>query len=143
MKFVFPIVWIGGFALTTAGMFLEAMRDQQSAPLPPEMKWGFLGATLMGTMIIWWWCIRLKRVSLSGDSLVISNYVREITVPLHELRDVTENRWVNIHPVTLHFRSDTDFGQSVMFMPKARWFAFFSSHPIVGELRVAANLLPE
>ena len=70
----------------------------------------------------------------------MSNYRKEISVPLSEISDVTENRWVNMHPVTIHFRRDTAFGQRVMFMPAVRPFAFFSSHPVVAELkRLAGN----
>ena len=62
--------------------------------------------------------MRLKRVAISGHSLAISNYLATIQVPLREVARVTENRWINIHPVTLHFRKPTAFGTSVVFMPK-------------------------
>ena len=34
----------------------------------------------------------------------------------------------------------TEFGDRIVFMPKIRWFAFFSSHPVVGELRRLAGM---
>jgi len=42
--------------------------------------------------------------------------------------------------VTLSFCRETDFGKSVVFMPRMRWFSFLSSHPVVDELRAAAGL---
>jgi hypothetical protein len=32
---------------------------------------------------------------------------------------------------------ETDFGSQIVFMPKVRWFAFFSSHPVVADIRNA------
>jgi hypothetical protein len=155
MKFVFPLVWLSGFATGTTAMFLtdaQATRDNldstgapqsRAQPPPPEMKWGFLAMTLAGAAFLYWGCMRLKRVAISGDSLVISNYLTTIQVPLSELDRVTENRWINIHPVTLHFRRPTAFGTRVVFMPKVRWLGlFFSSHPVVDDIRAAVAMKP-
>ena len=38
---------------------------------------------------------------LDGGALRISNYRREDRVPLARVAAVTENRWVNIRPVTV------------------------------------------
>ena len=142
MKVVVPVLWIGGFAVGTTAMFLASqwLHDSAGHPPPSEMKWIFLFVTLAGSAYIYWYCVRLKRVSIEGSSLVISNYLKEIVVPLRELESVSENRWINIHPVTLSFRRETDFGRRVMFMPCLRWFSFLSSHPVVDELRTAAGL---
>jgi len=139
MKFVFPVVWIGGFAAATLSLFLSPHSWTGTGGGLPEasMKWFFLFATLVGTIFIWWACVRLKRVRMDGEALYISNYSTEIVVPLANVAEVTENRWVNSHPVTIHFHSDTGFGSHVMFMPKIRWFAFWSSHPVVEQIRLA------
>jgi hypothetical protein len=137
MKVIFPIGWIGMFAAFTVAMFLGGVgfTDQNGNSPDPGMKWQFLFATIAGGAFIYWGCIRLKRVSLEGQVLYVSNYRQEIAVPLREISEITENRWINIHPVTIHFHHETEFGESVVFMPKVRWFAFLSSHPIVAELR--------
>jgi hypothetical protein len=56
-------------------------------------------------------------------------------VPINFIESVTENRWINVHPVTVHFRGDTEFGRTITFMPKSRLMFFWSSHPVVGELK--------
>ena len=84
-------------------------------------------------------CLALKRVALSEDALHISNHRREIVVPLRDVERVTENRWESIHPVTIHLRSDTEFGSRIVFMPHRRWFAWWTSHPVVAELREAVE----
>ncbi|MBI1748653.1 MAG: hypothetical protein HYR55_19010 [Acidobacteria bacterium] len=140
MKVIFPVIWIGGFTIGTLLLFSQAQgfTDEAGNPPPPGVKWTFLFATLAGGALIYWSCIRLKRVALDDQVLYISNFRQEIVVPLRDIEEVTENRWINIHPVTVHFCRETDFGSSIVFMPKVRWFAFFSSHPIVAELRAAS-----
>jgi len=81
----------------------------------------------------------LKKVSIAADSLIISNYRREIAVPLGEIERITENRWLNYRPVTIHLRHDAGFGRTITFMPKVRPFLLWRSHPIVAELRALAN----
>lgn len=136
MKFVSPVVWIGGFGFGTALLFRpsDAFGDR---PPPPDLKWIFLAGLIAGTVLIYWCGVRLMRVVMTDSALRISNYRREIVVPLSDVDEVTENRWVNVHPVTVQFIRRTDFGHRVVFMPKRRPFALFSSHPIVAELRAA------
>ena len=138
MKFVIPVVWIGGFGFGTAMLFrpVDAFGGR---PPPPDMKWLFLAVLVVGSIFMYWWCGRLMRVVMTDMELRISNYRREIVVPLSDVEEVTENRWVNIHPVTVQFVRRTDFGHRVVFMPKSRPFALFSSHPIVAELRAAVE----
>ena len=141
MKFVFPVVWIAGFAIATLTLFLSpsSWRDTDGGPPDAQVKWFFLFATLVGTAFIWWACVRLKRVRMDARALYISNFSTEIVVPLANVAEVTENRWVNSHPVTIRFHSYTEFGSQVTFMPKIRWFAFWSSHPVVEEIRRAVD----
>jgi hypothetical protein len=138
MKFVLPVIWIGGFAFGTATLFQAGDRFGHGPP-PPETKWVFLASLLVGSIAIYWWGVRLLRVVMTDRELRISNYRREIVVPLSDIDQVTENRWVNVHPVTVHFVRRTDFGHRIVFMPKVRPFALFSSHPIVAELRAASE----
>jgi hypothetical protein len=139
-KVVLPVLWIGGFAIATIVFFLGAgdFRDAAGNPPSSDAKWTFLLVTLVGGSFIYWQCVRLKRVALDDKVLFISNYAKEVPVPLRDIEDVTENRWLNTHPVTIHFHRDTEFGSSIVFMPKVRWFAFFSPHPVVAELHAAA-----
>jgi hypothetical protein len=133
MKFVFPIVWIGLFTSGTVTLLAASNFDPDAAFL----KWLFPAVTVVGTVFLWWACMRLKRVRMDNHVLYISNYVSEIVVPLRDVAEVTENRWVNIHPVTIRFRRETDFGSQIVFMPTQRWFAFWSSHPVVDKIRDA------
>ncbi|MEO6690024.1 MAG: hypothetical protein ABIS07_01510 [Dokdonella sp.] len=137
MKFVFPAIWISMFGAATLALWSGSMQARNGQNLPMEMKWVFLFGWIAGSAMILWFCAPLKRVRMDGAILHVSNYLREIAVPLTSIDRVAENRWINIHPVTIHFRRTTEFGDAIRFMPTARMFGFFSAHPVVAELEQA------
>ena len=134
MKVIFPGLWIPLFGMGPLMMFLGTFEGQDPPP-----KWTFLFAWLAGSAFICWSCIRLKEVSVDEDFLYVSNYLKEVAIPLSEIQDVTENVWVNIHPVTIHLKSPSEFGDKIVFMPTVRFFTLFSSHPVVTELKELAK----
>lgn len=73
---------------------------------------------------------KYKKVTVDGDSLRVSNYTSEISIPLSEIVDVTERR-LRGHPVTIHLKTSTKFGQAISFLAKSR--------SIAGELRQMAE----
>jgi len=137
IKVILPVVWVGVFAAATVFLFAAGATTGSAAAPDPGLPWTFLLVTLLGTALFAWTCIPLKRVELDDSALYISNYRTDIMVLLRDVERVTENRWINSHPVAIHFLHDTEFGTRIVFMPRRRWFAFFSSHPIVAELRAA------
>src|ERR1700749_941083 len=134
MKVIFPALWISLFGFGTLTMFVGGFQGADAS-----LKWIFLFAWVAGSAFIYWSCIRLKEVSADDNFLYVSNYLKEISIPLSEVYDVTENVWINIHPVTIHLKSPSEFGAKIVFMPEARFFAFFSSHPVVDELKELAR----
>ena len=132
MKFVVPVLWTLAFGGVVVMLWSE--RAGRS-PVPIEWKWMVLLIWFVGGLLIWRNCARLKRVQLDGGTLLVSDYRTTIRVPARDIEEVTENRWISMHPVTLHFRRPTEFGNEVVFMPKVRPFGFVSSHPVVAELR--------
>ncbi len=134
MKFIFPAVWIGVFALVTLGLLLHPARSPES-----EAKWILLLVALVGGTFIYLFCVRLKRVVLDARALRVSNYREELTIPLQDVERVSEFRWVNIHPVTIHLVRPSEFGDRIVFMPKFRMFSWASTHPVVDELREAVS----
>jgi hypothetical protein len=127
-KIVFPVLWIVGFGTVT--LFLRC---------PTATKVPFLAVWMLGSVLIYQWCVRLKRVSIDDSFLYVSNYLREVRVPLRDVVAVGENRWVNSHPVTITLRSVTEFGDRIVFMPKVRPFGLWSSHPVVAAIREAVD----
>ena len=91
-KFVFPTMWIGMFALGTLLMFVAPDSFEGDGDLR-EMRWLFLGATLVGTTFIYWACMRVKRVSLANREFVISDYRQTIRVPIRDVRESIVDRY--------------------------------------------------
>lgn len=141
VKFVLPIFWVAVFGLMTLTMFLspDTWRDDRGAPMDPSFRWFFFGGLIVGGAYLKWLCGPLKRVRMDDRSLYVSNYRDAIVIPLADVAEVTENRWWKHHPVTIHLHRETEFGTRIVFMPKVRWFAFWSSHPVVAEIRAAVD----
>jgi hypothetical protein len=139
-KYIFPALWIGGFASGTCVMWFQSLVNRAADPEIASMRWIFLLATIVGSTVIIWSSRRLKKVSMDGQFLYVSDFSNEIQVPLSAISKVTENRWDNSHPVTIYFSQPTDFGQKITFMPTIRMFGFWSSHPVVDKIRSAANI---
>jgi hypothetical protein len=140
MKVVLPIVWIAGFVTATVLLFTASdLSDSNDIPPSLQLKWFLLAATMVGGFCWYWWGIRLKRVDVDDQWLYVSNYLREIQVALRDIEEVSENRWVNIRPITVSFRRDTEFGPRIVFMPRVRWWGFWQAHPAVRELEDAAQ----
>ena len=136
VKFVFPWIWILLFGMGTFSLWTVPHPN-----MPAEIPWIFLAAWLVGLVFTLWICADLKRVRMDQDTLYISNFRREIAVPLSEIDSVTENRWIRSHPVKIWFRHPTEFGDKVTFMPTVRMFEFtWAPHPVVEQLRTAAYM---
>ena len=137
-KFIFPVWWIGWFAFVTAAMFVapNSFTPRGNAQMSvEEARMFFLAATIVGGMGLYWLCMRLKKVTLKENDLVISNFRKVVGVPLQDVERVSGS--VLIHPelVWLHFRRPNGFGSKVVFMGKARFSFGLSVHPIVRELQ--------
>ncbi|HEV8591966.1 MAG TPA: hypothetical protein VGQ55_07665 [Pyrinomonadaceae bacterium] len=134
-KIIFPAIWIPMFGLGAVVMFFTPS-DGKSGSSP---GWFFLLLWIAGSAFIFYFAIRLKEVSVDYGFLYVSNYLKTVKIPLSQIYDVTEIVWINIHPVTIHLRSPSEFGTKIVFMPTMRYFAFFSSHPVVAELKQMAG----
>jgi hypothetical protein len=133
-----PVFWSSGFGLGTIGLWLEAFGGKNNDPALHEMKYIFTAAWAVGTASLWS-CVAFKRVRIDATHLYVSNYLEEISIPFTNVKDVTENRWINIHPVTIHLKNANEFGDRITFMPKSRFFGW-TSHPVVRELKKLAHI---
>jgi hypothetical protein len=133
-KFIFPAFWI-----VFVGVFTITVSLSQGSPT--EMKLFPPTIWILGLVVLWVLAMEfpLRSVRVEGTHLHISNYLREIVVPVASVTKVTENRWVNIHPVTIYFLSETDFGKSIVFMPKVKLMLFWGSHPVVRQIEQMAD----
>jgi hypothetical protein len=85
-----------------------------------------LGAGLVTLTTFWY-----RSVAIRNGHLIVSNYVRETSVPICNIRDVTELR-LRGHPVTVHLKEPSAFGPKFTFLAKSR--------TIVDELKTMAGI---
>jgi hypothetical protein len=137
MKYVFSAFWIIMFGLGTLSIWGDdaAFAEPEHNPFPLPVRWVFLLGWIVGTVLIYALVGRLKRVATDGTTLWISNYLREIEIPLGDVVDISENRWTNPRQVIVRMRYDRGFGERIRFMPRSRWVLPWREHPDVTELR--------
>jgi hypothetical protein len=143
-KFVFPVLWISGFGSGTVLLWVGDLHDKNHVLPSAELKFVFVGAWIVGSTFILWANASLKRVGINGQNLFVSNYFREILIPLNTVTDVKQNRWLNSRPITIHLGDATEFGDRLTFIPKRRIrFLFWRVDPLVQKLKQFAGLAPD
>lgn len=138
-KLILPIVWIGLFGIGAVFVVMGDVRSASHGGPPLIAKWLIPIIWVAVSAFIIKVCGTLKRVAMDDEYLYVSDYLNEIRVPLNAIESVTQNLWINIRPITIRFRTMTDFGQSITFMPKVQFLAW-STYPVVDELRRAAGI---
>lgn len=133
-KIILPGFYIFMMSLITLMMFLGM--DGGSQPPP---KFTFLAMLIAVTVFFYFTVMKFQKVSVDERFLYVSNFLKEIEIPLSEISDVTEIVWIRGHPVTIHLETPTAFGRKITFMPNSQGFKFFRPHPVVAELKALAK----
>jgi hypothetical protein len=134
-KYVFPLAWIvvaGGFNL------LLWFGDRVFAgfgPAPLGMKiTSFL--LLLAPLIFARGLYRLKRVRMADDGLLISDFRRQVFVPFAEIASVSPHDKIDpSQPIEVRFRTPTEFGDVITFVPLTRFGFPPRLDPAVDEFR--------
>ena len=71
-----------------------------------------------------------KRVAVEGDTLYVSNYLKEVHIPLAEVQKVDGPDRTSAREIALTLRRRSEFGGRIRFTPK-----LFEAKEIADELR--------
>jgi hypothetical protein len=82
----------------------------------------------------------LKRVRLTGNTLLISNYLREAPVSLSNVTSVRQRVFPLFGLITVEFAVDTPFGRQVTFIPNRIARQLGEEAAVVQELRAEIAL---
>jgi hypothetical protein len=125
--FILPICLILG--LIRMVLWWRAVGSLNSEP-----PWPFIVViTGFSAWFVWiWW--QIKKVSIFGDKLYVSNYLTEVAIPISEILDVRGMLLSDPQVVTIKLRGESEFGSKIRFLATYRWFGGWSTHPIVKEL---------
>ena len=110
-KVVLPVAWIAGFVLCAASVFFVS-RGKAPDPLLQSLKWAFLLVSLVGAPTLLWFATGLKQVTRDGPDLLVSNYRRELRIPVGEIRHVYQSWAVTPWRVVIDMRSPTELGST-------------------------------
>lgn len=130
-KFALPALLLVWFAGTVWAV---------GAAVPPAVpgivafRWFFAGVGAFVVGLLLWLHAGLKRVTLDGDALLVSNFRDVLRVPLRDVEHVTPSRFTNPESIRLDLVVPCAFGQRITFLPPQRWVRGFSPHPLAAEL---------
>jgi hypothetical protein len=88
----------------------------------------------------WRFYFPLKNVWLGHDHIVVKNFSETISIPLYSIISIKEHKWHNPHRVVIILRSDTRFGQKIVFIPNRNSgdiFQFFKDSGVTQRLKQA------
>jgi hypothetical protein len=121
-------------------MFLHSPTPATPNAVPPsDMRWSFLAITLLGGLFLYWVCGRLKKVTLSGDAVLVSNFFQTARLPLADVIRVSASRLLSPETVWLRLARPSSFGTSIAFIPRRRFTLGLTEHPIAAEIRRSAE----
>jgi hypothetical protein len=131
-KFILPAI----FAIGLINTLLTGNARNLDPTMPPYFV-PVIGLVFLAWSLWLGWPV--KKVSIFGDKLYVSNYRGEIAVPISEIVDVRGNILSDSQRITIYLRNETEFGSKIVFLATYRWSGRWSTHPIVEELLALAN----
>jgi len=126
-KVILPIFWIIFFL----GFFIILLNlDMALAGII-----SFLIAGLPFSLLFWLYLSSIKKVSIDGDFLYVSNFKKATEIPLSQISSVSENVWVLPRKITVRLSESSVFGEKITFLGYHQSFLFFKTHPAIAEIR--------
>ena len=83
----------------------------------------------------WWMLAPLKTVYLDGDSLLVSNFLRKIRIPLTEIRHIDSPENSSHRRISIWLHSPSEFGDVIIYMPR-----FLQAHETFEQLKRRVEL---
>ena len=122
-KFIFSGLWLGGFSIGTIFAIYE---------LGLEGLFMLVGL-LFGFGMLYYGALRAKNVYIDSNKLYVDNFFKKIEIPLDQVKSVEENRMFTPRPAWIHLKTESEFGDSIMFITRFKTF-FFEAHPDIEHL---------
>ena len=125
-QFSFPVMvlFVGSYAL------IRAIIEQDWAGITFVIFW------LLGCgMVSYYSHLSLKEVKVTEEFLIISNYFKEIKVPLSAISDIRKSQlpWMILFPrIVVQFNTTSPFGKTIRFVP-------YAINEVISELKQAMS----
>ena len=89
--------------------------------IPITVKSIFLTIAIGSSIAMWFFSWPLKKVTLEGETLLISDYFQDISVPISNIGMVEESHAFNRRRIILHLKQSCQFGERIVFVPKSKF----------------------
>ncbi len=130
-KFISPLIFLGViiYALYQANLVFHLSLISSLIDLA-------LVAIILFLLVIP--AMKVKRVAFDENYLYVSNYFKEIQVPLSNIAEVSQSFWQRgrSERVSIRFKEPTVFGGKIFFYPSLRILGQ-GEHPVVDEIKQA------
>lgn len=131
-KYVFILLWLVGFAAGTNGILLAG---------PAEPRWGqYLIIWIVIALCIFFSCGHVKKVTLKGKKLQISNFLKTVEIDVADIASVDGSSFLSPRLVWFQLRTPCAFGSKITFLPAHRKARGIGKHPLVQELARELNI---
>lgn len=116
---IYAIAWISFFPIASIyDIYKFLILSERDVNIPKIILFILFG--LVSSVFTHFMVGTLKNVFLEGDSLVISNFVKQIRVPFSEISHVDNPDYSNLRRIKIIFHQPTEFGKEIVFAPS--WF---------------------
>ncbi|SHO48324.1 hypothetical protein [Desulfopila aestuarii] len=125
-KFIFLALWIVGFGAGTHKVLLAGPDD------PRWSQYMIVWAAL--SIFIFFSCGNVKKVTLQGRKLQISNFLRTEEIDVDDIESVDGSTFLSPRLVWFTLKTPCSFGRKITFIPALRKVRGIGKHPLVQEL---------
>lgn len=134
LKIILPVIFTLMISIAFLGVVSSSRGNEILLFTILFSLFGFVGVSAMYLTVM-----RYKKVSVDDEFLYVSNYRTEIKIPVSNIADVTEIKWVRTRPMTIHLKTNSEFGRKIVFTPKFNGFRVFADNPLIAELKKSAG----
>lgn len=128
-KIFLPTFWITFFGVLTLAVFF-VKTPAFSGITAMVFKMGTLAFFAVGTAVLYFTLIQLKRVDIDPEHLYVSNYFKTFRYPFSNIERIGERNLGLFHLVRLHLKAPGRFGSRITFLlDDSMLSAFFEKHP--------------
>lgn len=131
-KIILPVFLLICSAVLPAAVYLY---DRKNNSVAAVFVFVFL---LMSAALIFLMTKATKKLSLDNSFLYVSNYRKEIAVPLSNIEKIL---WFgDMRPTMIYLKTPSEFGRKINFYPNIKATSW-ESNPIVEELKELAKII--
>ena len=126
-KYIFLILWFAGFGLGCREVLFSGNIDS---------RWiQFMLLWLAISLFIYYSTGSIKKVSLAGDYMHVSNFLRTEKIPLSKISTIDGTSFLSPKLVWFVLSEPSSFGVKITFLPRHRMSSGLGKHPIIAELQ--------